>query len=318
MVIELSSGVHELPSAPFAFDSSITASAVIIEGRPGAVLRADDTASRLFTLSHTGSLRVTLRDVRVTSPLLIDGGDLVLEDCTVADSRAAGGGAVLLTSGAFAARNTTFSGNSAVMGGAALLSGGVASFEDCLLTENEASERGGAMFINGTAQVTLSDKTLLQGNTALSAASAGAGGSVWLEEGSGGTLTYQLPAPLGRWVFSNGEASATVLADGGGMSSDFPFPCAPGLKGLDYEQTTQGLSSCSGLCVPGHICPGATAVPIPCGPGTCTRHESNLLPNQFASHSQCTFDSSAHRLSRRQPRCVAVPEGYAHRTEARN
>ena len=266
--------MHELPSAglPFVFDSSIAASAVILEGHPGAELRAQDSETRLFELIHAGSLRVTLRGLRITSPLLIAGGRLTLEDCAIVNCKAASGGAVLLTSGALGARNTTFERNRAALGGAVLLSGGIAEFEDCLLKENVATQFGGALFINGTAHVTLSDRTLLQGNTAPS----DAGGSVWLEEGSGGTFKYELPAPLGRWIFSTGESSAVVLEEGG-MSSDYPFPCAPGLKGVDYQPSTQGYSICSGLCTPGHRCPGATAVPVLCGPGTCKRRHSNLL-----------------------------------------
>ena len=113
---------------------------------------------------------------------------------------------------------------------------------DCLFDGNDASGAGGALFLNGSADVTLSDRTLLLGNTGTS------GGSIWLESA---TLTYRLPAPLGRWIESYGQPSARVL---GSISSDFPNPCAPGLMGLDSEHSTQGISACSGLCTAGHRC----------------------------------------------------------------
>lgn len=215
--IALQPGVHE-PNAteigglPFVFDLSVAASEVRITGEPGASIRVQD-ASRLFAL-HAGAPRVTLRGLTLSSAgTHVSDGELVIESCRFEGCEAADGGAIKVSGGVLSVRDTFFVGNRADNGGAVRVSGGLATFASCTFQGNEATT-GGALFIDGSAEVTLSDGTLLSGNTAPGSASA------WLVEGS--SLRYVLPAPIGRWVESYGQASVDLLAAGGGLSADFP------------------------------------------------------------------------------------------------
>ena len=94
------------------------------------------------------------------------------------------------------------------------------------------------------SHVTLSDGVLLQRNNALPGSE-----SVWF---AAGVLRYRLPAPLGRWIESYGQVEVAPLKAGGGLASDFPYPCAPGLVGSDDQTATQSGPQCSGLCDAGH------------------------------------------------------------------
>ena len=55
--------------------------------------------------------------------------------------------------------------------------------------------------------------SLFQGNLA-----AGGGSSIHVR---GGIVTYTLPAPLGRWIYSS--SSYETLS--GAVDSEYPFPC---------------------------------------------------------------------------------------------
>ena len=62
--------------------------------------------------------------------------------------------------------------------------------------------------------VTLGRGSLLRGNAA-----TGGGSSIHVR---GGVVTYTLPAPLGRWIYSS--SSYETLS--GAVDSEYPFPCA--------------------------------------------------------------------------------------------
>jgi hypothetical protein len=180
------------------------------------------------------------------------------------------GGALSVTGGHVDANNVTFrrfvtEGN----GGAVYVDGGIASFDSCTFELNEAVGDGGALYVR-SGSVALGARTLLRGNSA-----ARSGNSMFVLTG---TVTYRLPAPLGRWIdfgTCQRESAGRTLSIGappahvtpGATDLEYPFACAPGLYGGSYETSQQSSAECSGLCWAGYYCPIGTADPIRCGPG---------------------------------------------------
>ena len=265
VALHLQNATHELNSA-FIFDNRVHATDVRLIGEPGATVSSSVGAARVMTVGK-GAPLVMMRRLTLVAPLLVAGGELVLDACHFTGCAADSGGAILQTEGVITATDCTFVANQAEDGGAVLVSGGHAEFMDCRFERNQADRLGGAIFLNGlraqirigapetctlcesqpyaiesrlhsTAVVTLSDKTLLESNVALSdktlleegnAAHEGSA-SVWLATG---IFTYRLPAPKGRWILVDAGCGslvgeATPLAAGGGLSSD--YPCKSGLE----------------------------------------------------------------------------------------
>ena len=77
----------------------------------------------------------------------------------------------------------------------------------------------------------------------------------------GGSIVYQLPAPLGHWINSLGQDLLTLQA--GESYVDFPPACSAGLYGDLATTEAQSSPLCSGLCPAGHTCGLATVVPCP-------------------------------------------------------
>ena len=67
-------------------------------------------------------------------------------------------------------------------------------------------------------------------------------------------------------------ALSSCVGEGGDALSactypDFPTECLPGLAGDSEEPNKQYSLACNGLCPPGKLCAGATAVPADCNAG---------------------------------------------------
>ena len=183
---------------------------------------------------------------------------------------------------------------------------------------------GVAVAVSGTADVTLTGEAALRDSkTAI------------FKDPNGGDVRYKLPAPLGHYVF---------IADGGiidrvegNLKDDFPYLCAAGIVGDDYEKRFQSTPACARLCPEGHYCERATVVPTPCGAGTYCRLGSPGevdCPAGTASDKtelfqpeQCDECSAGqacpkgsitpipcplgtHAPDPRSPKCDPCPEGY--------
>ena len=290
--LKLEGGVHTIAS--FVFDKAILASAVRLVGVPDTVLRPSAARiARLFEV-RAGAPRVELHHLILQSaPLLVSNGSLTLQDCRFEACEAIDGGALLVVAGDVAAVRTMFIGNAAQRGGAVFASGGsFASFAWCTFAQNAASESGGAIAIDGTADVTLSDGSLLVGNTAAS----GVGGAVH-RVSAASTLRYTLPAPPGRWVESFPHSTVELLANSEELNQDYPNPCAPGLVGSDRVWTEQASAACSGRCPAGFKCPIATAQPVPCEAGTFCLEGSPVATRACGLlWNRSVFVSVSHRV----------------------
>ena len=96
--------------------------------------------------------------------------------------------------------------------------------------------------------------TLMRDNRA-----AGTSESIFIQ---GGILTYQLPAPLGRWI-----AASRQVINSGSSVPDYPYACPAGLFGNSTEVSVQTSPACTGRCPAGRVCLGATVVPYACSAG---------------------------------------------------
>ena len=217
-----------LDLSPFTFDASVTVSEVWLIGQPGSTLRLSSaTPGRRLQagsdspvlILRAGSPRLHLMQITLHSPLLVDGGQLHMENCTVSGVSSARAlhvvtgevlahkcsfvenqawGALAVEDGNVHLRQCEVHANQASRdngrGGAALVSGGTVVIEDSRFSDNSATSSGGTLQIDG-GLVQLVDKTELVYARASRAAAVGNLVSV-----NAGKLTYTLPAPLGTWV----------------------------------------------------------------------------------------------------------------------
>ena len=70
------------------------------------------------------------------------------------------------------------------------------------------------------------------------------GHSIYFEAGA---LQYQLPAPLGRWIFAPTGTSQHFI-QGQQVDDDFPYACSPGVVGDGLEVSSQNSPICSRPC----------------------------------------------------------------------
>ena len=117
----------------------------------------------------------------------------------------------------------------------------------------------------------------------------------------GGSLVYQLPAPLGHWINSLGQDYLTLQP--GESYVDFPPACSAGLYGHDTSTAAQSSPLCSGLCPAGFTCGLATVVPVACERGGyCPAGSPAARPCPAGSHGNTTGLSSANE-------CATCPAG---------
>lgn len=279
-------------SEPFVFDGTTHASDVRLEGHGSTTLRRQSfvTTRRGLTVFesllltvHPSSPKVILRGFVLEGQVAIEGGELILEDCTFQNSDAASGGALMVHGGSVKVRRTNLLNNRAAAdGGAVYIDGGHASFDRCLFEANVA-DRGGALYVsNGTVE--LSDESLLRGNRA-------AQGKTFFH--NGGSVRYTLPTPLGRWINADTRKAYQSIPFGP-TNLDYPYArvppprcslhlvvssrppcssraryaCAPGLFGEGYEVDVQTSAQCTGECGKGFFCPVGSSSPRICGRGS--------------------------------------------------
>jgi predicted outer membrane repeat protein len=158
---------------------------------------------------------VSLSGLYLRGRLVIEGGSCEVTNCTFEGERSVDGdgGAVAVSAGNLMVADSVFRSNRAVgNGGAVHVEGGQASFDACSFTSNTAGGQGGALHVSGGV-VSLGRGSLLQGNSAING-----GSSIRVR---GGIVTYTLPAPLGRWIYSS--SSYQIIT--GAVDSEYPFPC---------------------------------------------------------------------------------------------
>ena len=197
---------------------------------------------------------VNLHIVGVARPILVSGGEVIMENCALENSTE--GFTVKVNNGSFALRDSVLRGNQAMRGGALQVLGGSVDVRRSRLEENHASDSGGAVYLHG-GTLYLAERTLLVGNR------APFGRSVYIDAGS---VAYALPAPLGRWIYAPGSQRAVIGV--GAIDDDYPFACSPGLYGDSYDVAQQSGPSCTAACPAGYFCGGATVEPSLCMNGT--------------------------------------------------
>ena len=230
----------------------------------------------LFTVS-TGAPPVTMRGLVLRSQLVLDGGELHLEDCSFVNSSAEEGGALRVSGGALTADGVAFETCQATRGGAVHVSGGGAAvFSGCTFARSAAAAAlgGGAVWVGTAGRVVLRDRTHLHDNSA-----AGDLDSIHIAEG--GSAVYVLPAPLAHYVdlardgswTADYEGRPALALKGGTLYRDYPSACPAGQYGDSEEVETQSSSLCAGLCPAGTVCrERATVTPSVCElGGYCTK-----------------------------------------------
>ena len=254
--LKLEPGDHEL-DAPLRFDASSNASKIILSGDEGVnvTLRPSSHRRRLQGGGDSSALleisagilvvqRLQLRSATGAPAVLVRGGQLNLNESTLADNRA---GALEVTGGEVVIEDGVLvdNGEPGSEGSAIVVSGGAVTARRCNFMRNVGA-------VNVTAgSVTLSDGTLLTDNTR----------SIVLD---GGQIQYKLPAPLGRWVLAT-DRVARLDSDHDG---DFPYACAPGVVGDSLEPRAQSGPGCAAACPAGTFCPSLCTEPRACPEGS--------------------------------------------------
>ena len=125
-----------------------------------------------------------------------------------------------------------------------------------------ASNFNGTTF-SGTAlraiggDVVLKDKTVfLVGNKQLA-----------LNISDGARVTYELPAPLGRYAFIQ-DSSGIYHFEPGEHRGNFPFACPAGTIGESFAPLDQSNPGCSRVCPEGYYCGAGTTIEKVCESGT--------------------------------------------------
>ena len=262
-VVHLANGTHHVNnSAPeLTFDAGTTSSEVRLIGDEDTELRPLDGSQPLLRIA-SGAPPVTLSGLRLQGQVEVSSAQPVhVERCRFQGGTAVAGGALAILNGSVLVDESVFVENQAqTKGGAIALTGGLLDLRSSTLVRNAAAgaQGGGALHMEGGVAVL--KNTLMLDNHAGTMSSSSLQ-SIFIASGS---LEYQLPAPLGRWIASFGESSLVLSS---GSVGDYPYNCPAGLFGDSTEVSVQTSPACTGLCPPGRVCPGATVVPEPCSAG---------------------------------------------------
>ena len=240
-------------------------------------------AGHQLVRTSPGAPQLWLRGLRLQGPVRVNGSRVDFDECAFEESHSSeGGGALAVVGGGLVhASACNFMRNNASVGGAVLIDGGEGTFAACRFEANTAPGGGSALHVRSTTGegVVLTDRTLLVHNSEPSIVRMG------------GHMSYQLPAPLGR--FLNAAGSDRQVLDVS-VAADFPLACAPGVSGASNLQTAQDGPWCKELCPAGFICPGATGEPLPCGAGGyCAGSNAVATPCPGGSYSDATGLASA-------------------------
>ena len=250
------------------------------------VLRGGDGSAALAVSGGALVLidRCELRGARGESALIVRGNGTVVrvnrtsfadnaKDVVGVAGVDAGGGALVSDGGRLEVSGSDFGGNRASYGGALAVrgAGSSARLEASTFEANVAAVAGGALHAAQAGAVVLAAGTLLSGSDGELGNAAPLGASLLIA--TGGSVAYELPAPLGRWISSaNG---APLSPDGGALEADLPVLCPPGVYGGSLDTTHQTTPQCEGSCPPGMQCPRGALTPAPCSAGTYCPEGSN-------------------------------------------
>ena len=125
MEIKLAAGTYTLENAPFVFDANTLASEVRLIGEAGAVLEADSNTAPLFKVADGVVPKLLFRGLQLRSQVVVEDGELRVENCNWVDSAAAQGGALKVSGGVLTVADSLFKSCSAEQdGGAVHVSGG--------------------------------------------------------------------------------------------------------------------------------------------------------------------------------------------------
>ena len=225
----------EFSLAPSLFDANMSAATIHLIGNSTVLGLTPEWRDKPLATVRSGAPQIYFSGLTLLAPLRVEaGGRATFRGCTFANM--SGDRALTVAGGTALVSGTTFEGNAAgavvVEGGtlemdavsvrtnqarrgaALLVTKGTVLVRNSTLQTNRANVSGGAVQVDG-GQVTLASGAALLDNEA----PAGAAISI-----ASGGLTYELPAPLGRWVFAE-ESSAgwRQTLKPGNVDSDYPY-----------------------------------------------------------------------------------------------
>ena len=272
------SGEHSLTAV---FDAAQRFSELWITASESALIIANLTLRVGAPPVHLTGVRLSVHSIR------LEGGTLEVSNCTltsaepVARSRRLFDGlppqpsdsdsdvaAMVDVRGAaaFTAHNTIFEDAGAAL---AITDSAVVQISACTLRRLNNSVivrltigRGGHVRFSSTAIVDDSSTALRvdEGTVVLANHTVLLRNARALVVGWGASITYELPAPLGRWVFDpNNDGISDQLQS---IDSDYPYACSAGLLGETYD--TQSTPGCTRTCPAGQWCGMASSAPTPC------------------------------------------------------
>ena len=231
-------GTSESPFKTIAEALNIAADGKIIVVRSGTytekdlviddniTIKADKGANVIIDANNTGRIftvtsTATLRDLSLTGgmtngnggAILVNGGNLTVNNVEISECGAANGGAIATTAGSsLTAINCEFSENIATFGGAIYLAG-TANITGSEFSDNTMSTYGGAIYVNTTSNVSISDNTF-DGND------ADKGEAIYIENGapslSGNTMGDET-------IYVAGGSLKTILTFLGGRTVNADF-----------------------------------------------------------------------------------------------
>ena len=152
--------------------------------------------------------------------------------------------AVHVEGGMLAIANSTFHQNTESI----YVTGGSTRIANTIFSASQAT----ALHVIG-GDVVLKDQAALLGN------------QLTLKISDGAHVSYELPAPLGRYAFIQ-DGSGIYHFEPGEHLGDFPFACSAGIVGDSFA--AQSNPACSRRCPAGYACGAGSFVPLACENGT--------------------------------------------------
>ena len=197
----------------------------------------------------SASARRRLQTSASERALMILGGTVTISDAVF---EGLPGGAIEVGGGDVSVHTTSFKENQAERDGALLVTGGEVHVHNSTFTGNE----GTTLRVIGGNVVLKDNTTLLVGNDQLA-----------LNISHGASVTYELPAPLGRYAFIQ-DSSGIYEFGSGKHLGDFPIACPAGVVGDSSAALSQRSPGCARPCPAGYYCGAGTVVPTGCPVGS--------------------------------------------------
>ena len=252
--LKLSAGQHTLRG--LVLDGNLTVSRLKITAAENTSLSS--SASTLLEV-RAGAPPIELHGLTLNGQLVIESSSTVdITDCRFVSASArrrlqtsASERALTILGGTVAISDAVFEG---LPGGAIEVRSGNVSVHTTLF--NFIASQGTALRVIG-GNVVLKDKTtLLVGNDHLA-----------LNISDGASVTYELPAPLGRYTFIQ-DSSGIYEFKSGKHLGDFPIACPAGVVGDSSAALSQRSPGCARSCPAGYYCGAGTVVPTECPVGS--------------------------------------------------